>query len=93
MFQRMQAAKLQYKRCLRKLQWENLHVISDDLIDLLLSKNNDRFWKVFKSKFGGGRRTQSPTLNGLAEESAIAACFANHFSEVCKPNSIEHDKY
>ena len=88
-FQRMQAAKLQYKRCLRKLQRENLHVISDDLNDLLL----DRFWKVLKSKFGGGRRTQSPTLNGLAEESAIAACFADHFSEVCKPNSIEHDKY
>jgi len=56
-----------------------------NLNDMLLDKDNHRFWKVFRNKFGGGRTPQSPTVNGISEESDIAGYFAKHFLRSASP--------
>ena len=71
------AAKMLYKKTIRQYQQQEHSSYTNELHDALLSKDNISFWKCFKSKFD--RKTgHVAQVNGLTDESEIAAKFADH---------------
>jgi len=75
-FTRMHSAKLQYKLCLRKLRKADAEGISNELNDCLLQKDNDSFWKCWKSKFSSPK-TGVHVVDGCTNDSDIAESFAD----------------
>ena len=73
---RMHSAKLQYKLCLRKLRKADAERISNELNDCLLQKDNDSFWKCWKSKFSSPK-TGVHVVDGCTNDSDIAESFAD----------------
>ena len=63
-----------------------LSCYSNDLHEALLEKAATDFWKCWRSKFEDKNATTC-NVNGLADESSIAAKFAEHFANVSRGNS------
>ena len=63
-----------------------LSCYSNDLHEALLEKAGTDFWKCWRSKFGDKNATTC-NVNELADESSIAAKFAEHFAYVSRGNS------
>ena len=61
------------------------------IIDHLLEKNKDNFWKQWKAKLGKPKPVS--VVNGQVEPEAIANEFASSFQKACSHNSQErHDQ-
>jgi hypothetical protein len=80
-FEAKKRAKMQYKAYLRKNMATEKVEITNSLHDSLMSKNQDQFWKTWRSKFGVNK-TKKPRINGLSDDSSIASTFADFFATV-----------
>ena len=69
-----------YKRTIKKYQQLEQTSYTNDLHDALLSKDNDSFWRCFKSKFCHNPRN-AVQIEGEINEQKIAENFANHFNK------------
>jgi hypothetical protein len=79
-----------YKKAIRDCQTRETLSYTNELHEALLSKSGPTFWKSWKSKFDIKPRNPSQ-VNGLADDSKIAAKFAEHFSESCTEFSLENN--
>ena len=82
----MKSDKYKYKLYLKQIQVQNKEEINSDLLNNLLLKDSNSFWKSWKSKFEKGM-SPAQTINGSDDEVLVANSFAEIFSEACKPNS------
>ena len=57
-----------------------MNEFSDSLNDALMSKDMDRFWKSWRSKFGS--KHTATVIDGLCDEKDIANRFAKVFQEL-----------
>ena len=73
-------------RAIRQYQQSEQSSYTNDLHDALLSKNNNSFWRCFKSKFDH-KISNATQVNELTDEREIAATFAGHFSK-CGSQSV-----
>jgi len=85
-FLQYQSDKLLYKKSIREHQAAETTSYTNELHEALLCKSGQVFWKVFKSKFGNNS-ARPPQVDGISDSASIAASFANHFENVCKPLS------
>jgi len=63
-------------------------IISNDLNDHMLTKDQCAFWKTWKSKFGT-KSTTAISIDGSSDNHTIANKFAAYFRSVCRPNNVE----
>jgi len=74
--------KYKYKLAVRKADEEFKHRIDDEISELYLRKDFDKFWHKWKNKFG--KCQQSTThINGFTKDKDIANEFSSHLSGVC----------
>ena len=84
------AAKLLYKKTIRKYQQKEQSSYTNDLHDALLSKDNISFWKCFRSKFNH-TLNNAVQVNGFTDEQKIADSFADHFKK-CSTQSTNNSR-
>lgn len=85
--------KLQYKNAIRQKRKLNENAFSNDLHEALLEKNQDNFWKMWKSKFA--KKSNIPaSVDGSVSHEEIANKFASFFADTCISNNSEKsEKY
>ena len=74
----MQRSMLQYKQLIRRKEMEGKEQFSNELHDALVGKENDVFWKCWKSKFKKAGNSQ--VIAGSCSPGIIASKFATAFS-------------
>jgi len=79
-------SKAQYRHSLRCHQQQGQSIISNELHDLLLQKDQNNFWKSWSSKFKRGK-SRCPNVGGFTNDFDIANAFVNNFASVCSHNS------
>ena len=82
----LKSDKLAYKLRVKDEMRRELSCYSNDLHEALLEKAVTDFWKYWRSKFGDKNATTC-NVNGLADESSIAAKFAEYFANFSRGNS------
>jgi hypothetical protein len=87
-FLKMKSAKIAVKRAIKiGKDGEDFH-FSDELNDLLLSKDITGFWHSWNAKMGASRGT--PVIDGITDNQLIAQNFADIFKNNC--NTSQHNK-
>lgn len=66
-------------------------IITNDLHSALCDKDNNSFWKLWKSKFDSCNKSKPKIVNGLTNSREIADEFSKYFGSICKPNSLEYN--
>jgi hypothetical protein len=86
-FSEMYKARAAYKSNIKQKEKQSQYNFSDELNDALLSKDFNRFWQSWNSKFG---RTgaQVKVVDGHASDSEIADAFKHAFSAACNYNNL-----
>ena len=80
-------AKAKYKRAIREKDKGDAQGLSNELNDYLLSKDQEGFWKVWRSKFCKVRQTEF--IDGTNDPVSVADLFATHFENACAHNSVD----
>jgi len=83
--------KYSYKNAISQKRRVGENAFSNDLHDALLSKDQGSFWKMWKSKFSKNKSKLPNQVEGLINHEEIANRFAEHFADVCRPNSNDKD--
>ena len=79
-------AKAKYKQAMRQYNRDEQGIISNDLHEALLQKDQFSFWRTWNAKFGC-RSNRADFINGSRDPMEIANKFASTFKTVCSPNS------
>jgi exonuclease III len=76
------ACKMLYKKRIREYQKQETLSYTNDLDEALNNKNGNAFWKCWRGKF---ENTHSKIIqvDGLSDDSMVAAKFLQHFSTCC----------
>jgi len=77
----MKRTKLAYKQAIKTNRVDEESYFSDELNDLLLSKDVSKFWRSWDAKMGGAKI--SPVIDGVTDSSLIAQKFADLFQNNC----------
>ena len=80
--------KFEYKSLIKSKERNSKNHFSDELIDALMSKNVNNFWKCWKSKFKNKSRSQM--INGHCETAQICNEFAKFFSSIYSADDEVH---
>ena len=84
--------KYALKLCIKRSKQEAELIITNDLHTALCEKDNNGFWKLWKSKFDTNSSVNQPkNINGKTNASEIANEFSAYFGRVCTPNSMAYD--
>jgi len=86
-FAKRQAPKASYRKAIRDKEKLNTTAYTNELHESLMSKDGPSFWKCWRSKFE--TRAIYNEVGGCVKNISIANNFANYFSELYAPNSIE----
>ena len=78
-FMRMKCAKIAYKQAIKINRVDEESYFSNELNDLLLSKDVPGFWRSWNAKIGGAKT--SPVIDGVTESSVITQKFAVLFQK------------
>ena len=76
-------SKYRYKLAIRQARLTEEMELDDEISQLYLKKNVDKFWKKWHTKFSSNRNLVPSNINGLTEDHEIASVFCSHFSNVC----------
>ena len=87
LFLEKQSAKLLYKKLLRKQKGNVCKKKFDDMALNVLSKDQDAFWKGWKSLNGCKNKIPS-NIGGCTDAPSIAGKFMDHFKKVSQPNNV-----
>ena len=79
--------KYAYKFAIRNAKCSTETSITNDLHEVLCSKDSNSFWKIWHSKFDKKASDKPKIIGGLTDQQAIADGFGNFFYDTCKPNS------
>ena len=88
---RKKSDKYAYKLAIRKYREAETKGITDSLLESLVSKDSDSFWKTWKSKLGASRPLPK-YVNGEHDPQAIADSFSKFFAKACSNNSDARSK-
>jgi len=80
-------AKAKYKQVTREKDKSDVHGLSNDLNDYFLSKDQEGFWKVWRSKFC--KPVQTEFIDGIDDPVSVADLFASQFENACAHNSVD----
>jgi len=80
-FMRMKRAKIAYKQAIKTNRVDEESYFSNELNDLLLSKDVPGFWRSWNAKIGGAKI--SPVIDGVTDSAVIAQKFAELFQRNC----------
>ena len=81
--------KYAYKNAVRVAKNCASNVISNDLHDAMSKKDNNKFWRIWRSNFGSDHSSGVKMIDGMVDAHEISEAFAKYFAGVCKPNSDE----
>ena len=84
----MLTPKMRYTKAIKDKENQNLLIISNDLHDCLVKKDFQNFWKSWNNKLN--IRKNGISVEGLQNDSVIAAEFANYFESVCSVQKTDH---
>ena len=84
-FMAMKRAKIDYKKAIRMNSVDEDSYFSNELHDLLLSKDLTGFWQSWNAKIGGAK--MSPVIDGVTDSSVIAQKFADLFRKNCESHT------
>jgi len=90
-FNRYRWDKSAYRNGLRQRQRHETEIYTNDLHDALLQKQGTQFWRCWKSKFERGNSNRPILVNGIHDDTVIAANFASHFATTCTPTTVEYE--
>jgi len=85
LFDNMSCDKKAYKKQITLNKEKGRGVMSSSLQDLLLSQNQQRFWKVWNGHFAD-KNKRSPNINGKVDNFEIAEAFASSFASPAPGN-------
>ena len=86
-FLQMKSAKMAYKKAIKTNKCEGDSYFSNDLHDLLLSKDTTGFWRTWNAKMCGSKL--SSVVDGTTDGSSIAQKFADMFQNNCSAQSSD----
>ena len=81
----MKKARINYKQAIRIMKAQGDCYVSNELNDLLLSKDLTGFWPKWNSKIGNSKMT--PVIDDQTDHAGIAQKFANMFRNSCSTQS------
>ena len=82
----MKQAKLEYKNMLNECKENSDNIFGEDLYNSMMSKDMNRFWKSWRSKFGR-KNMPAKSVDGCNGNEDIALAFRNFFNLTCIPNN------
>jgi len=74
-------AKYKYKIALRKAMMDECMELDDEISNLYLQKDINKFWRKWNAKFNV-KSMKPSNVNGMSRDEDIANCFSNSFSSV-----------
>jgi len=74
-------AKYKYKTALRQAMNDKHMELDDELSNLYLRKDMNRFWQKWSAKFNTTKGKPS-NINGFSKDEDIASCFSDCFASV-----------
>ena len=86
-FAKRQVSKANYRKAIRDKEKRNTTVYTNELHDSLMGKDGPSFWKCWRSKFE--TRAKYNEIGGCFDNLSIANNFANYFSQIYTPTSME----
>ena len=86
-FQRRQACRSAYRHQLRRNEKDYANFYSNALHESLLSKDTHTFWRCWQSKFD--HKSKRLTIENTTDRSGLVGKFANYFSSLVQPTSVE----
>ena len=86
-FMEKQSAKLSYKRLLRNSKGKVSSDKFDNMSYSLLSKDQGRFWRDWKT-LNGCKQSPPSSIAGYCDAQTIAVNFMEHFKKVSQPNNV-----
>ena len=86
-FEKRNRDKYTYRNKIKSHKSSEKCEISNDLHECLINKNSNSFWKIWKNKFCS--KTSPQIADGGTDNKCISDMFAEHFSKICTPNSID----
>jgi len=93
-FENKKKHKYAYKNAINQKRKDGDNAFSNDLHEALLGKNQEGFWKMWKSKFPKKNSKIPNQVDGSTSHEEIANKFATYFADICKPNSsIKDDEF
>jgi len=75
-----------YKKRLREERTRETSAYTNELHDALMHKSGQAFWKTWNSKFAS-KPNKIRQVGGTADNYKIINNFAEHFEQICSPNS------
>jgi exonuclease III len=90
-FDNRKSDKYKYKCLIKRKQLETRENITNDLHEALMNKDNDGFWKTWKSKFPSKKTTKYSLIDGASDPREIAEKFGNYFSNICTSETSVYD--
>ena len=87
-FMSMKRAKIAYKQAIKMNRVDEESYFSNELNDLLLSKDVPGFWRSWNAKIGGVKT--SPVIDGVTDSSLIAQKFADLFQTNCCQAQVDN---
>ena len=83
----MTQTKLEYKKTIKFYEKAQRDNFTDGLVDNLVQKDMQGFWKSWNSKFGKNRNC-CKIIENCTTDSDIACEFKSYFSRACAPNNV-----
>jgi hypothetical protein len=88
-FDAKQRARVQYRAALRAKRVDECSFFTNDLMDALSKKDTVTFWKSWRSKVSGDKK--STVVNGKSDPGAILTDFERFFADQCTGGLVEPD--
>ena len=85
LYQKRQSCRLQYRRRLKEDRNSETRVYTNELHDALLKKNNNDFWKCWRSKFDQSKKCIE--VEGCVDVGVVADKFGKYFSGIYSCNN------